>query len=123
VAPLLGRISAYDESVTTGCVGFLSYFGAMCDYAVAVTYVPQDVGVTQVVMRWLVRSDAVEGRDYDVANLCWLWDETTKQDKSIIELNAAGVASRGYIPGPYSRLEGMTADFIDRYLNLMTDPA
>ncbi|HEV7446020.1 MAG TPA: aromatic ring-hydroxylating dioxygenase subunit alpha [Steroidobacteraceae bacterium] len=123
VAPLLGRISAYDESVTTGCVGFLSYLGAMCDYAVAVTYVPQDVGVTQVVMRWLVRSDAVEGRDYDVANLCWLWDETTKQDKSIIELNAAGVASRGYIPGPYSRLEGMTADFIDRYLNLMTDPA
>jgi Rieske 2Fe-2S family protein len=94
----------------------------MCDYAVAVTYLPQDVGVTKVVMRWLVRSDAIEGRDYDVSNLCWLWDETTKQDKSIIELNAAGVASRGYAPGPYSRLEGMTADFIDRYLSLMTDP-
>jgi hypothetical protein len=38
-------------------------------------------------------------------------------------LNAAGVASRGYAPGPYSQLEGMTADFIDRYLTLMTDPA
>lgn len=123
VAPLLGGIAAYDESVTTGCIGFLSYVGAMCDHAIAVTYVPQSVTTTQAVMRWLVRADAVEGRDYDVAKLCWLWDETTKQDKSIIELNAAGVASRGYAPGPYSQLEGMTVDFIDRYLALMIDPA
>jgi phenylpropionate dioxygenase-like ring-hydroxylating dioxygenase large terminal subunit len=123
VAPLLGGIEAYDESVTTGCVGFLSYLGAMCDYAIAVAYIPQTVDLTHVVMRWLVRGDAVEGRDYDLAKLCWLWDETTRQDKSIIELNAAGVASRGYVPGPYSQLEWMTADFIDRYLALMTDPA
>jgi Rieske 2Fe-2S family protein len=123
VAPLLGRISAYDESVTTGCVGFLSYLGGMCDYVIAVTYIPQTVGVTHVVMKWLVRADAVEGRDYVLDDLCWLWDETTKQDKSIIELNAAGVGSRGYVPGPYSQLEGVTADFIDRYLSLMTDGA
>ena len=121
VAPLLGRIGSYDESVTTGCVGFLSYMGAMCDHAVVVTYLPQSADVTVVVLRWLVRADAVEGRDYDVARLCWLWDETTRQDKSLIELNAAGVASRGYTPGPYSRLESMTADFIDRYLQLMTE--
>jgi phenylpropionate dioxygenase-like ring-hydroxylating dioxygenase large terminal subunit len=123
VAPLLGRIAAYDESVTTGCIGLLSYVGAMCDYAIAVTYIPQSATATQAVLRWLVRGDAVEGRDYKIADLCWLWDETTKQDKSIIELNAAGVVSRGYVPGPYSQLEGMTADFIDRYLALMTDPA
>ena len=122
VAPLLGGIAAYDESVTTGCIGFLSYLGGMCDHAIAVTYIPRSVNRTDVVMRWLVRADAVEGRDYDVAKLCWLWDETTKQDKSIIELNAAGVASRGYTPGPYSHLEGMTADFVDRYLALMSDP-
>src|ERR1700722_14277161 len=123
VAPLLGRIAAHDESVTTGCIGFLSYVGAMCDYAIAVTYIPQSATATQAVLRWLVRGDAVEGRDYEIADLCWLWDETTKQDKSIIELNAAGVASRGYVPGPYSQLEGMTADFIDPYLALMPDPA
>ena len=70
-------------------------------------------------MKWLVREDAREGVDYDAEKLRWLWDETTKQDKSIIELNAAGVASRGYVPGPYSKLEGMTADFIERYLALM----
>jgi phenylpropionate dioxygenase-like ring-hydroxylating dioxygenase large terminal subunit len=119
VAPLLGKIPAYDESVTTGCVGFLSYLGAMCDYVITATYLPQTVDVTVVILRWLVRADAVEGKDYDVTNLCWLWDETTRQDKSIIELNAAGVRSRGYVPGPYSKLEGVTADFIERYLDLM----
>jgi phenylpropionate dioxygenase-like ring-hydroxylating dioxygenase large terminal subunit len=123
LAPLLGRIADYDESVTTGCIGFLSYIGAMCDYAIVVSYIPQSVGVTHVVMKWLVREDAREGTDYDVKNLRWLWDETTKQDKSIIELNAAGVSSRGYRPGPYSTLESMTADFIERYLGLMAENA
>jgi Rieske 2Fe-2S family protein len=123
LAPLLGKVEGYDESVTTGCFGFLSYAAAMCDYAIAVTYIPQTVTSTHAVIRWLVRGDAVEGRDYRSEDLVWLWDETTKQDKSIIELNAAGVASRGYQPGPYSLLEGMTADFIERYLSLMADPA
>jgi Rieske 2Fe-2S family protein len=70
-------------------------------------------------MKWLVRGDAREGVDYDPQQLRWLWDETTRQDKDIIELNARGVASRGYVPGPYSTLEGVTADFIARYLKLM----
>jgi phenylpropionate dioxygenase-like ring-hydroxylating dioxygenase large terminal subunit len=122
VAPLLGSIAAYDESVTTGCFGFLSYLGAMCDYAIVATYVPQTVDATVVVLKWLVRADAVAGKDYDRAELCWLWDQTTQQDKSIIELNAAGVRSRGYVPGPYSKLEGMTRDFLERYLELMADP-
>ncbi|WP_301405591.1 hypothetical protein, partial [Enterococcus entomosocium] len=52
VAPLLGRVSAYDESVTTGCFGFLSYLGSMCDHAVQVSYLPQSVDVTLVVLRW-----------------------------------------------------------------------
>ena len=123
LAPLLGTVTAYDESVTTGCIGFLTYIGAMCDHALLVTYIPQSAQVTHAVIKWLVRGDASEGTDYDVQRLCWLWDETTRQDKSIIELNAAGVASRGYLPGPYSQLEGVTADFIDRYLKLMArDP-
>jgi phenylpropionate dioxygenase-like ring-hydroxylating dioxygenase large terminal subunit len=122
VAPLLGSITAYDESITTGCFGFLSYMGAMCDYAIVATYVPQTVDTTLVVLKWLVNASAVAGKDYDIAELCWLWDQTTQQDKSIIELNAAGVRSRGYVPGPYSKLEGMTRDFTERYLHLVADP-
>lgn len=119
LAPLLGTVAEYDESVTTGCIGFLSYMAAMCDHALLVSYIPQSEDRTLAVMKWLVRDDAREGVDYDSSKLCWLWDETTKQDKNIIELNAAGVASRGYVPGPYSTLEGGTADFIERYLKLM----
>ena len=115
-------MTGYDESVTTGCIGFLSYIAAMCDYALLATYVPRSAEVTHVVLRWLVRGDAREGVDYVPAKLRWLWNETTRQDKSIIELNSAGVATRGYVPGPYSTLESMTADFVARYLKLVAGP-
>jgi Rieske 2Fe-2S family protein len=118
VAPLLGTIQRYDESVTTGCVGFLSYVGAMCDYAIQVTYVPKSVHETDVILRWLVRGDATD-ESVDMSRLLWLWDTTTRQDKSLIELNAAGVASPAYTPGPYSKLESVAADFVQRYRNLM----
>jgi Rieske 2Fe-2S family protein len=119
LAPLLGKVAAYDESVTTGCIGFLSYVVAMCDHALLVTFVPQAADATLVVLKWLVRADAREGVDYDEGKLRWLWETTTEQDKSLIELNAAGVATRGYVPGPYSKLEGMADDFVRRYLRLM----
>jgi len=91
----------------------------MCDHALLVTFVPQAADATLVVLKWLVRADAREGVDYDEARLRWLWERTTEQDKSLIELNAAGVATRGYVPGPYSKLEGMADDFVRRYLRLM----
>jgi phenylpropionate dioxygenase-like ring-hydroxylating dioxygenase large terminal subunit len=119
LASLLGNVAAYDESVTTGCIGFLSYVVAMCDHALLVTFVPQAADATLVVMKWLVREDAREGVDYDERKLRWLWETTTEQDKDLIELNAAGVATRGYVPGPYSKLEGTAEDFVRRYLKLM----
>lgn len=45
-----------------------------------------------------------------------MWDVTTKQDKAIIERNAAGVLSRAYTLGPYSTLESWTSDLVSRYL-------
>lgn len=119
LAPLLGNIPAYDESITTGCIGFLSYMAGMNDYVWTVTYVPQNATLTHVIARWYVRAGAVAGVDYDLPNLLWLWDETTKQDKDIIELNARGVVTRGYRPGRYSQLESESADFDDRYCALM----
>jgi Rieske 2Fe-2S family protein len=81
--------------------------------------VPQAADATLVVMKWLIREDARAGVDYDEARLRWLWENTTEQDKDLIELNAAGVATRGYVPGPYSTLESMAEDFVCRYLKLM----
>jgi Rieske 2Fe-2S family protein len=123
VAPLLGTITGYDESTTTGAFGFNSYLFAANDYALAISYVPRTVDRTDVIAKWLVRGDAVEGRDYDPAALRWLWDVTTRQDKALIELNAGGVETRGYRPGPYADLESGTADFVARYVALMQEAA
>jgi Rieske 2Fe-2S family protein len=71
---------------------------------------------TKVEFSWLVRCDAV---GVDPAEVSWLWDVTTRQDKELIELNAKGVRSKGYQPGPYSTLEKIGADFLSRYVELM----
>jgi Rieske 2Fe-2S family protein len=72
--------------------------------------------VTEVEMIWLVRSDAVEGRDYDVAKLTWLWKVTTDQDKTLVDNNQAGVNSLAYRPGPYAKTEQGLTRFTTWYL-------
>ena len=69
---------------------------------------------------WLVHEDAVEGVDYDVDPLKWMWDVTTIQDTRIIGNNQSGVNSSRYTPGPYSERERYTARFIDWYLGRMS---
>jgi Rieske 2Fe-2S family protein len=67
-----------------------------------------------------VNGNAVEGKDYDLAELVWLWDVTTVADKTIIERNQAGVDSRYYVPGPLSPpMEYFTQQFLDWYIAVM----
>ncbi len=55
-------------------------------------------------------------KDYDKEKLTWLWDVTTLADKRIIEYNSEGVNSRYYEPGPYSKMEEFTWEFMAWYL-------
>jgi phenylpropionate dioxygenase-like ring-hydroxylating dioxygenase large terminal subunit len=100
--------------------GFLSAFLAYADHGVVYRFIPRDTLVTEMEVTWLVRGDAVEGRDYDLAALTWLWDVTSRADKKIIEINQAGVRSRAYEPGPYSLMEPGTRAYTDRYLSELT---
>jgi Rieske 2Fe-2S family protein len=59
----------------------------------------------------------------DIDALTFLWDVTTIQDKRIIEDNAAGVRSRAYRPGPYTKLEQQSADFSWAYVKAMSELA
>lgn len=68
-------------------------------------------------MIWLVREDAVEGKDYDVEKLTWLWKVTTEQDKKIVDDNQAGVNSTAYRPGMYSNTEQGLTRFTMWYLS------
>jgi phenylpropionate dioxygenase-like ring-hydroxylating dioxygenase large terminal subunit len=78
-------------------------------------FLPIDPESTDVIISWLVNGSAAE-HEVDVDRMVWLWDVTTKQDKALIERNAAGVRSLSYSPGPYSTLESWPTRFVARYL-------
>ena len=74
---------------------------------------------TMVTAKWLVHKDAVEGVDYDVAEVVRLWDETNKQDRDLVENNQRGVNGSGYRPGPYSPLvEPLVIGFTEWYVGM-----
>jgi len=117
VAPLMGRFTAYDGGATSVHFGPASFFLAYADHGVVYRFVPKTVDRSELEVTWLVRSEAREGIDYDLAALTWLWDVTSVADKRIIEDNQSGVASRFYAPGPYAPMEQNTRRYIAWYLS------
>ena len=118
VAPLMGQLKEYDGGMTLVYAGPVSFFIAYNDYGAIFRYAPKSVGETEMHVTWLVRGDAVEGRDYDVDKLTWVWRITSEADKLIVEQNQLGVQSRYYRPGPYALpIESSTLRFIEWYLN------
>ena len=49
--------------------------------------------------------------------MIWIWDVTTRQDKTIVENNQRGIASSRYQPGRYSDQERKVITFTNWYLN------
>jgi Rieske 2Fe-2S family protein len=119
LAPLLGTIREYDGGATDLQVGPITFALMYCDHVVIYRFTPLTIDTADCDITWLVRADAVEGRDYDKEELIWLWDVTTHADKRIIEHNQQGVNSRYYVPGPLSEMEEYTWKFISWYLKLM----
>jgi phenylpropionate dioxygenase-like ring-hydroxylating dioxygenase large terminal subunit len=116
LAPLMGQFKVTDGSSTYFDVGPLSDFLAYPDHGVVYRFIPRSVERTEMEVLWLVRADAVAGRDYDLARLSWLWQVTSIEDKHIIECNQQGVNSRYYEPGPYSLQETYANRFVEWYL-------
>ena len=119
VAPLLGTITGYDGGTTDLHLGPMTFGLAYCDHVVLYRFTPRGQYLTDCEITWLVDEKAVEGRDYQLADLIWLWDVTTIADKQIIERNQAGVDSRYYMPGPLSPMEVFTQDFLNWYVAAM----
>jgi Rieske 2Fe-2S family protein len=114
LAPLLGTITGYDGGTTDVHFGPLTFALAYCDHVVVYRFAPRGQFLTDCEITWLVKESAVEGRDYRLADLVWLWDVTTIADKRIIERNQAGIDSRFYAPGPLSPvMETFTQEFMD----------
>jgi len=121
VAPLLGDLTDYDGGASDFTVGPFTFMLAYSDHVVVYVFTANDAENCQCEIYWLVRHDAVEGRDYDADALTWLWDITTQEDKTIIRNNWKGVQSRYYERGPFGKMEDMEARYIDWILQELAD--
>jgi Rieske 2Fe-2S family protein len=97
-----------------------SWHHFMSDHAVTFRVLPLGPDRTMLRTTWLVHKDAVEGVDYDPANLTAVWDATNRQDAALVEMTQAGVRSPAYEPGPYSpHTEGLVEQFCVWYVERM----
>lgn len=122
VAPLLGDFTGYDGGASDFSLGAFSFLLAYSDHVVAYVFTPIDHNNANCEIYWLVRSDAEEGKDYNVDALTWLWDVTTQADKEIVVNNAKGVHSKYYRPGPFSGMERAERIYIEWILQELQRP-
>ena len=101
----MGKFKEFDGGYTTVGTSPFNSLIMSNDFAITFTFIPRGPMVTDVEIMWLVHEDAIEGKDYNLNNLIWMWDQTTIADKKIIENNQTGVMSKKYIPGPLSEME------------------
>lgn len=112
----MGNFKNCDNGMTSVSFNPLGYVLASNDFAMVARFTPRSATQTDIEVIWLVDEKAVEGQDYDVDNLIWVWDVTIKQDKIITEANYAGIQSDRYQPGPYSQQEARVETFVKWYL-------
>ncbi len=122
LAPLMGQFTDFDGGVTSLHFGGLSYMAAYPDHGVIYRFVPRGIDACDMEISWVVDADAVEGQDYDLEALTWLWHVTSLEDKAIIETTARGVRSHYYQPGPIAPMEAQTQRFINWYLAEISRP-
>ncbi len=117
VAPLLGELKQHDGGATDVMIGPLNSFLVYADHVVGYRFVPRTLQQTDIQIVWMVRADAVEGSDYSLEQLIWLWDATSRDDERIIRYNQEGVNSVAFRPGPLSSMEWGIETFYHGYLS------
>ena len=117
VAPLMGRFGAFDGGVTSVHLGGTTFLVAYPDHGMIYRFIPDGPTRSHMELIWLVNGTAVEGVDYDLARLTWLWRVTTDEDKKIIEHTARGVKSHYFVPGPIAPMEQNELRYIGWYLD------
>lgn len=106
--PRLGRLSMHLQPN--------AWFHFMSDHAVTFAVFPLGPDRTLVRTTWLVHEEAVEGVDYDIDTLTYVWRETNAQDSEFVARAQRGVSSPAYQPGPYMRSEYQVEAFVRWYL-------
>jgi Rieske 2Fe-2S family protein len=89
------------------------------DYVVYYMVWPESATVTKIVSEWMFHPDTIARPGFDPSDAVEFWDVTNTQDWHICELSHAGIASRAYVPGPYSPRESVPAAWDREYLARM----
>ncbi|MDF2996030.1 MAG: Rieske (2Fe-2S) iron-sulfur domain protein [Xanthobacteraceae bacterium] len=99
-----------------------SWHHFMSDHAVVFSVLPLDAERSLLRTKWLVHKDAVEGVDYDIANLTAVWEATNDQDSELVGYCQHGARSPAYEPGPYSpHTEMLVEKFCNWYVGRMAE--
>lgn len=110
--PKLGGLSVWTQPN--------SWHHFLGDHIVTFSVLPLDAERSLLRTKWLVHKDAVEGVDYDLANLIGVWEATNDQDSELVGICQQGVASPAYEPGPYSpNTEMLVEKFCNWYVGRM----
>jgi len=81
------------------------------DYVMVHTLWPRAVDRTEVICEWHFHPDEMAKQNFVGDDAVEFWDTTNRQDWGISELSQAGIGSRAYRPGPYSRRENLPRAF------------
>ncbi|MBV8050885.1 MAG: aromatic ring-hydroxylating dioxygenase subunit alpha [Acidobacteriaceae bacterium] len=81
------------------------------DYMMTHTLWPRAVDRTEIICEWHFHPDEMAKQDFVGEDAVEFWDITNREDWRISELSQAGIGSRAYKPGPYSRQEGLPHAF------------
>jgi Rieske 2Fe-2S family protein len=81
------------------------------DYVMTHTLWPRAVDRTDIVCEWHFHPAEMAKNDFVGDDAVEFWDITNREDWRISELSQAGIRSRAYKPGPYSRCESLPAAF------------
>lgn len=116
VAPSLLSDGSFDGAQSYAIFNPLGMILMNSDHALAYRFTPRSPQITDIEGIFLVREDAIEGKDYDIDSLMRFWTVTLTEDKVITEHNQAGVNSSAYRPGPYSKHEKRISDLVQWYV-------
>ncbi len=81
------------------------------DYIMTHTLWPRAVDRTNVICEWHFHPDEMVKPNFEAEDAVEFWDITNREDWAISELSQAGIMSRAYKPGPYSRCESLPHAF------------
>jgi glycine betaine catabolism A len=81
------------------------------DYVMTHTLWPRAVDRTDIICEWHFYFDEMAKTTFEGDDAVRFWDLTNREDWRISELSQAGIGSRAYQPGPYSRCESLPEAF------------